>query len=276
MSQSSNSLTARSVLLSVLLGTTPPRLPVRRLVRTTELFGIAEGTTRTALSRMAAAGEVTAGDGWYELAGDRLLARQARQSASREARTAAWEGGRWVEGVVAAEGRRPAAERAALRSALSAARLAELREGVWLRPDNLGGVAGLAAGVAAGVGEGGDGVVWFTAVPAGDPVTLAARLWPLGSWAEGRGAWWRGWPSWSARSRPATAARWPTGSCSAPTCCGTCRPTRCCRRSCCPRRGPAPASAPTTTGTTPPTERSSPGGWRRPTERPSTRGARPG
>ena len=272
MSQSSNSLTARSVLLSVLLGTTPPRLPVRRLVRTTELFGIAEGTTRTALSRMAAAGEVTAGDGWYELAGDRLLARQARQSASREARTAAWEGGRWVEGVVAAEGRRPAAERAALRSALSAARLAELREGVWLRPDNLGGVARLAAGVAAGVGEGGDGVVWFTAVPAGDPAALAARLWPLGSWAEGArrlvGADGRAGRPARGRRPP---RRSPTGSCSAPTCCGTCRPTRCCRRSCCPRRGPASASAPTTTGTTPPTEPSSPAGWRRPTERPSGR-----
>jgi len=186
VSQSSNSLTARSVLLSVLLGTTPPRLPVRRLVRTTELFGIAEGTTRTALSRMAAAGEVTAGDGWYELAADRLLARQARQSASRAARTATWEGGRWVEAVVAAEGRRPAAERAALRNALAAARLGELREGVWLRPDNLGSPARLAAGVAAGAGDGGgDGVVWFSVVPDGDPVTLAARLWPLGSWAEG-------------------------------------------------------------------------------------------
>ncbi len=181
MSQSSNSLTARSVLLSVLLGTTPPRLPVRRLVRTTELFGIAEGTTRTALSRMAAAGELTAGDGWYELAADRLLARQARQSASRAAHTAAWEGGRWVQAVVAAEGRRPPAERAALRSALSGARLAELREGVWLRPDNLGGVGLLAAQV----GERGDDVLWFTAVPEGDPVDLAARLWPLGSWAEG-------------------------------------------------------------------------------------------
>lgn len=61
-------LTARSVLLSVLLGTDPPRLPVGLLVRTTELFGIAEGTTRTALSRMVATGELTTTDGWYEIA----------------------------------------------------------------------------------------------------------------------------------------------------------------------------------------------------------------
>src|SRR5687767_13077060 len=96
--------TARSILLSVLLGSDPPRLPVQLLVRTTELFGIAEGTTRTALSRMAAAGEVVADDGAYALAADRLLARQARQSASRAARTRAWPGRRWRQAVVVADG----------------------------------------------------------------------------------------------------------------------------------------------------------------------------
>jgi phenylacetic acid degradation operon negative regulatory protein len=189
MSQSRNGLTARSVLLSVLLGTEPPRLPVRTLVRTTELFGIAEGTTRTALSRMAAAGEVSAGEGWYALASDRLLARQARQSASRLARTRPWTGGRWLQAVVVASGRRAAADRSALRAALAAARLAELREGVWLRPDNLDG--GPAAGDGGGDDGGGDGrplpggdeVRWFRAVPDGDPAGLAARLWDLGAWA---------------------------------------------------------------------------------------------
>ena len=83
-------LTARSVLLSVLLGSDPPRLPVLLLVRTTGLFGIAEGTTRTALSRMAAAGEVQALGGAYELSAPRLLARQARQSASRTGATLPW------------------------------------------------------------------------------------------------------------------------------------------------------------------------------------------
>lgn len=213
MSQSSNTLTARSVLLSVLLGTSPPRLPVRRLVRTTELFGIAEGTTRTALSRMTAAGEVTAEEGWYALADVRLLARQARQSASRRATTTPWADGAWAEAAVVANGRRPAAERAALRAALATARLAELREGVWLRPDNLGGRHALAEQVAgararaarpaapaepseaaassagarpSGAGGGvGDDVHWFLAVPDGDPVALAARLWPLRAWAEG-------------------------------------------------------------------------------------------
>ena len=41
-------LTTRSVLASTLLGTRPPRLPVGRLVRAGALFGIAEGTVRTA------------------------------------------------------------------------------------------------------------------------------------------------------------------------------------------------------------------------------------
>ena len=156
----------------MLLGSDPPRLPVQLLVRTTELFGIAEGTTRTALSRMAAAGEVVADDGWYALAADRLLARQARQSASRAARTRAWTGKRWRQAVVVADGRRAAAERSALRAALAAARLAELREGVWLRPDNVD-VAAVEA----------PELRWSTLVPDGDPAELAAELWDLPGWA---------------------------------------------------------------------------------------------
>jgi phenylacetic acid degradation operon negative regulatory protein len=164
--------TARSILLSVLLGSDPPRLPVQLLVRTTELFGIAEGTTRTALSRMATAGEVVAEDGWYALAADRLLARQVRQSASRAARTRAWRGQRWRQAVVVADGRRPAADRSALRATLAAARLAELREGVWLRPDNVD-VPSVDA----------PELRWSTVVPDGDAAELAAELWELPGWA---------------------------------------------------------------------------------------------
>ena len=42
-------LTARSVLLSVLLGSHPPELPVRALVGAAELFGISHGSARVAL-----------------------------------------------------------------------------------------------------------------------------------------------------------------------------------------------------------------------------------
>ena len=128
-------LTARSVVASTLLGMRPPELTPQLLVRSGELFGISGGSTRTALSRMVAAGELEAVDGRYRLAGH-LLERQARQDASRHPRLrAAWDR-TWRTAVVVA-GRRPAAERAALRAAMARARYGELREGVWLRPDNL-------------------------------------------------------------------------------------------------------------------------------------------
>jgi phenylacetic acid degradation operon negative regulatory protein len=127
-------LTARSVLLSALLGTHPPRLPVRVLVKVGELFEIPEGTVRVALSRMVADGDVVQDDGAYRLTG-RLLARHERQDDSRAPHTHGWEGG-WEMAVVTSSGR-PAAERAALRRALADLHLAELREGVWVRPDNL-------------------------------------------------------------------------------------------------------------------------------------------
>lgn len=165
-------LTARSVLLSVLLGTDPPRLPVGLLVRTTELFGISENSTRTALSRMAAAGEVAAGDGWYAITAPRLLERQARQSASRAARRRPWRSNRWIQAVVVAGGPRHRTDRATLRTTLTGARLAELREGVWLRPDDVDALP-----------DAGPDVQWFRVVPEGDPAALAASLWDLDGWA---------------------------------------------------------------------------------------------
>lgn len=167
-------LTARSVLLSLLLGTDPPRLPASRLVRAASLFGIAEGTSRTALSRMAAQGDVEATDGWYRLSADRLLARQARQAASRRATTRPWRAGRWVQAVVTANGPRPAPERAELRATLTHARLAELREGVWMRPDNLPRHEPTPH----------DDLTWLGVTTRGDDIDLAARLWDLPAWAE--------------------------------------------------------------------------------------------
>ncbi len=172
-------LTARSVIASTLLGTSPPELPGWLLVRAGALFGIAEGTVRTALSRMVAAGELTADDGTYALAGP-LLARQARQDESRRAVVAptAWDGG-WSMAVVHGDPR-SAAQRGELRAAATALRLAELREGVWLRPDNLdtdrlpASSAVLAAQCAR-----------LTARPdEPDPAALAARLWDLAAWAD--------------------------------------------------------------------------------------------
>lgn len=128
-------LTARSVLASVLLGTARAWLPTPRLMRTAELFGISEGTARTALSRMAAAGEAEAIEGGYRLAG-RLAARQDRQAASRRAATLPWDGA-WELAMVHKGAGRPADARALLRESLRQLRFGELREGVWARPDNL-------------------------------------------------------------------------------------------------------------------------------------------
>jgi phenylacetic acid degradation operon negative regulatory protein len=163
-------LSARSVIASTLLGMHPPVLPARVLVRSGELFGIAEGTTRTALSRMVATGELVAEDSSsYRLAG-RLLSRQARQDVSRKRYRWGWDGRWWRMAVVVAE-RRSADERAALRASLLGARYAELREGVWTRPDNLPFERPSAPGCEWIKGE-------FAA-----PVEMAATLWDLDGWA---------------------------------------------------------------------------------------------
>ena len=164
-------LTARSVLASILLGTRPPELSGQRLVRAGELFGLAEGTTRVALSRMVAAGELAADDGRYRLTGP-LLARQQRQELSRRAPPRAWDG-TWVVAVVDHTGPRQPAERIELRRALGRARLAEWREGVWVRPDNLGSM------------DHHPSCTWLTArlTDAAEAPALAARLWDLDDWA---------------------------------------------------------------------------------------------
>lgn len=164
-------LTARSVVLSTLLGHHPPQLPARALVRVGALFGTAEGTIRVALTRMVAAGDLEQRGGAYRLT-DRLLARQARQDDSRAPRTRSWDGG-WEIAVVTTD-RRAAPERAALRQAMAALRLAELREGTWLRPANL---VRPRPSVAA------EQCAWLTGEPEGDPARLAARLWDLDGWA---------------------------------------------------------------------------------------------
>jgi phenylacetic acid degradation operon negative regulatory protein len=128
-------LSTRSVIASLLLGAQPPRLPAALLVRWCSLFGIAEGTARVSLSRMVARGELRSRAGAsYELVGS-LRARQDEQDWSVHPKLTRWHGD-WRTAVVTAGSRAPSA-RQELRTAMRRLRLAELREGVWLRPDNL-------------------------------------------------------------------------------------------------------------------------------------------
>ncbi|WP_055468158.1 PaaX family transcriptional regulator C-terminal domain-containing protein [Streptomyces ardesiacus] len=164
-------LSARSVILSLLLGTHPPELPARELVRLVEGFDVGASTVRAALSRMAAAGDLRRTDAGYRLS-ERLLERQRRQDEALRPHTRPWDGD-WETLVITATGRGPAA-RAELRTRLTALRLAELREGVWLRPANL----------ERPLPEALDGVAERLVSRPGTPAAeLAARLWPLEEWA---------------------------------------------------------------------------------------------
>ncbi|MEU9456557.1 PaaX family transcriptional regulator C-terminal domain-containing protein [Streptomyces sp. NPDC048277] len=165
-------LSARSVVLSLLLGMHPPELPVKDLVRLVEPFGIGGSTLRAALSRMTASGDLRRSDDAVYGLSDRLLARQHRQDEAVRPRTRAWHGD-WEMLVITTTGRGPA-ERADLRTRLTALRLAELREGVWLRPANLtrplpGDVLEIAQS--------------YTARPDRPAHELTAALWPLTTWA---------------------------------------------------------------------------------------------
>jgi phenylacetic acid degradation operon negative regulatory protein len=127
-------LKARSVVLSLLLGAHPAELAVRDLVRAVGAFGISEATLRVALSRMVTAGDLHRSDATYRLS-QRLLERQRRQDEAVHPATRAWRGA-WQIAVITSIGRSPV-DRAELRAELLSLRLAELREGVWMRPANL-------------------------------------------------------------------------------------------------------------------------------------------
>jgi phenylacetic acid degradation operon negative regulatory protein len=133
----SRPLSARSVLASALLGSDRGRLSVAELVAVASQFGISAGAARTCLWRMVSNGELAADDGSYALTGRLLERRQRVDEASRidDAAPRRWDG-TWELAVVALE-RRSAADRLELRKAAVALHLAELREGVWIRPDNL-------------------------------------------------------------------------------------------------------------------------------------------
>lgn len=127
-------LSARSIVASTLLGTVPPELPSRLLVAFADRFGVSEGATRVALSRMMDRGELTNTDGRYALAGA-LLERHHRQEQGLRTDPRPWDR-RW-EMFVIRPGGRDGRTRAAIRRAFEHLRLGERRDGIWMRPANL-------------------------------------------------------------------------------------------------------------------------------------------
>lgn len=164
-------MTARSVVLSVLLGAHPAWATAAELVRLTGDFGIRESTVRVALTRMVSAGDLVRSEDGYRLA-DRLLIRQRRQDDVIDPVVRHWDGS-WLTLVVTSTGN-DARTRAQLRNHLQDNRFGELREGVWMRPDNvnldLGGEISARARILRAHDE--------------RPAELAAELWDLDGWAK--------------------------------------------------------------------------------------------
>ncbi|MGA8547944.1 MAG: PaaX family transcriptional regulator C-terminal domain-containing protein [Mycobacterium sp.] len=163
-------MTARSVVLSVLLGAHPAWASAAELIRLTDDFGIKETTLRVALTRMVSSGDLVRSADGYRLS-ERLLARQRRQDDAMRPQLRHWDGF-WTALIVTSVGTDPRT-RAALRTALHSKRFGELREGVWMRPDNL--ELDLDAQLRARV----------RILQARDdaPGELAVQLWDLASWA---------------------------------------------------------------------------------------------
>lgn len=164
-------LTARSVVLSVLLGAHPAWATAAELLRLTADFDIREPTVRVALTRMVGAGDLVRSADGYRLS-DRLMARQRRQDDAINPRPRRWDG-TWTTLVITSVGT-DARTRAALRNTLQDNRFGELREGVWLRPDNLDVVLPEEVTERVRVMHARDD----------DAAGLAVRLWDLLGWAE--------------------------------------------------------------------------------------------
>lgn len=163
-------MTARSVVLSVMLGAHPAWASAAELIRLTDDFGIREATLRVALTRMVGAGDLIHTADGYRLS-DRLLARQRRQDEAMRPTTRPWSGD-WTTLIVTSVGS-DARARAALRTTLQHKRFGELREGVWMRPDNLSLELDPDVRSRVRVMNARDD----------DPAELTEQLWDLPSWA---------------------------------------------------------------------------------------------
>lgn len=126
---------------------------------------------RVALTRMVAAGDLLRSSDGYRLSA-RLLDRQRRQDEALNPRMRHWRGD-WLTVVITSVGS-DARTRAAVRVGLSERRFAELREGIWMRPDNID------------IDLGADLDAHTRVLTARDeqPAELAGMLWDLVGWAD--------------------------------------------------------------------------------------------
>jgi phenylacetic acid degradation operon negative regulatory protein len=163
-------MTARSVVLSVLLGAHPAWATAAELIRLTADFDIKEATLRVALTRMVGAGDLVRSEDGYRLS-ERLMMRQRRQDDAINPQLTPWDGA-WTTLVITSVGI-DARTRANLRLALQENRFGELREGVWMRPANVKPTLPADALSRVRVMRGYDD----------SPAQLAAQLWDLTAWA---------------------------------------------------------------------------------------------
>ena len=130
------------------------------------------GSTRTAVSRMVTRGElIMTPAGKYRL-NQRLRQRQRSQEQGRNEQRDHWDGS-WRVAVITRPEHDPG-QRHLRREGLRQLRLAEQREGVWLRPDNLD---------IDRAPELDQYCYWYRAIPDRDPKELASELWDLAEWS---------------------------------------------------------------------------------------------
>jgi len=163
-------MTARSVVLSVMLGAHPASATAAELMLLTSDFGIKEATLRVALTRMVSTGDLVRSADGYRLS-DRLMARQRRQDNALRPALRPWDG-TWTTVLITTVGG-DARSRVGMRKQLQDSRFGELREGVWLRPNNLEGELDVGRSERVRVLRSIDGA----------PRQLAHQLWDLPGWA---------------------------------------------------------------------------------------------
>lgn len=145
-------------------------MPLATAMALAELFEIPPGTMRTALSRMAGAGDIINTDGAIAL-GQRHQRRQQQQHSGRHESPSTWNG-EWLS-VVSLASSRTVAQRREFRAVLTSARFGELRPEHWLRPANAPWLGDTIIPAAI------DSVMQRGPIEGIDAPELVARLWPL-------------------------------------------------------------------------------------------------